>query len=135
MRARVEHRPMDCFRAQRNDSNDVRPITTDDGDRSPAFATGNSSRMRLLKHLVFPAAALSAITLTAGCAHFHPQPLSAEKSATELEGRSLTNAAVKNFLEKNLHREFADWPTGKWDFDSLTLAAFYYHPDLAVARA
>lgn len=58
-----------------------------------------------------------------------------EKSAAELESRSLTNAALKVFLEKNLHREIADWPHPRWDFEMLTLAAFYYQPDLAVARS
>src|SRR3954447_9398049 len=74
------------------------------------------------------------VILIAGCARFHSEPISAEKSANELEGRSLTNAALKVFLEKNLHREFAEWPPTTWDFDALTLAAFYYHPDLALAR-
>ena len=78
---------------------------------------------------------LSAALFAAGCARFHPQPLSPEKSAAELETRSLTNAAMKTFLEKNLHRDLTEWPAMKWDFDSLTLAAFYYHPDLVVARA
>jgi outer membrane protein TolC len=52
-----------------------------------------------------------------------------------MENRSLTNTALKTFLEKNLHRELADWPASSWDSEMLTLAAFYYHPDLAVARA
>jgi outer membrane protein TolC len=34
-----------------------------------------------------------------------------------------------------LHRDLTNWPAASWDFDMLTLAAFYYHPDLAVARA
>jgi cobalt-zinc-cadmium efflux system outer membrane protein len=70
-----------------------------------------------------------------GCARFHPQPLSLEKSAAELESRSLTNAALKTFLEKNLHREFTEWPAAQWNFEMLTYAAFYFHPDLALARA
>jgi outer membrane protein TolC len=75
------------------------------------------------------------IFLFTGCARFQPQPISPSQTATELENRSLTNAALKTFLEKNLHRELADWPGASWDFEMLTLAAFYYHPDLAVARA
>jgi cobalt-zinc-cadmium efflux system outer membrane protein len=71
----------------------------------------------------------------AGCARFEPKPISPAQTAAELEGRSLTNAALKAFLEKNLHRDLTNWPAASWDFDTLTLAAFYYHPDLAVARA
>jgi outer membrane protein TolC len=78
--------------------------------------------------------ALGAFLLT-GCARFQPQPISPSQTAAELENRSLTNNALKIFLEKNLHRELADWPASSWDFEMLTLAAFYYHPDLAVARA
>ena len=46
-----------------------------------------------------------------------------------------TIPALKAFLEKNLHRELNTWPAAKWDFEMLTLAAFYYHPSLEVARA
>ena len=75
------------------------------------------------------------VFLFTGCARFQPQPISPSQTAAELENRSLTNAALKTFLEKNLHRELADWPASSWDSETLTLAAFYYHPDLAVARA
>ncbi len=75
------------------------------------------------------------LLLFVGCARFEPKPISAAHTAAELEGRSLTNAALKTFLEKNLQRELTNWPPARWDLDQLTLAAFYYHPDLAVARA
>lgn len=78
--------------------------------------------------------AIFGVILLAGCVRFQPQPLSPAKTAAELDSRSLTNAALKSFLEKNLHRELADWPTRSWDFPMLTLAAFYYHPSLEVAR-
>jgi len=70
-----------------------------------------------------------------GCARFHSKPLSASANADALERRSLTNAEVKIILEKNLHRDFENWPAVEWDFEMLTLAAFYYHPSLEVARA
>ena len=70
-----------------------------------------------------------------GCARFEPRPLSAADSAAKLGRRSLEDAKLKDFLEKNLPRELSEWPAGKWDLDMLTLAAFYYHPSLEVARA
>jgi len=73
--------------------------------------------------------------LLAGCARFHSQPLSPAETATRLESRSLDNPALKAFLEKNLHSELTNWPAASWDFDMLTLAAFYYHPSLELARA
>ena len=71
----------------------------------------------------------------AGCARFQPQPLSPAQNAQRLEERSLTNDALRPFLQTNLHREFPAWPVPSWDFDMLTMAAFYYHPSLEVARA
>jgi outer membrane protein, heavy metal efflux system len=70
-----------------------------------------------------------------GCVRFHSKPLSASANADALESRSLTNADMKVILEKNLHRDFENWPAVEWDFEMLTLAAFYYHPSLEVARA
>ncbi len=78
---------------------------------------------------------LCSLLLHAGCARFESKPISPAQTAAQLEGRSLTNAALKTFVEKNLCRELTNWPHARWDFEMLTVAAFYYHPDLAVARA
>lgn len=76
----------------------------------------------------------SAIAL-AGCARFHPQPLNPEKSASDFDARSLSNPALQSFIAKNSTHAPAEWPPARWDFDLLTLAAFYYQPSLEVARA
>jgi len=73
--------------------------------------------------------------LLAGCAHFKAQPLSPEQTATQLEARRLDDPGLKTFLETNLGRPFNDWPVTRWNFQELTLVAFYFHPDLEVARA
>ena len=71
--------------------------------------------------------ALSALiaALVAGCIHIAPAPISPETTAQQLESRSLRDPGLQKFV--------GDRP--KWDLDSLTLAAFYFHPDLDVARA
>jgi outer membrane protein, heavy metal efflux system len=79
--------------------------------------------------------AIVALGLLAGCARFQSQPLSPADTAACLESRSLDNAGLKAFLEKNLNRELSAWPAAKWDFEMLTLVAFYYQPSLDVARA
>ena len=79
--------------------------------------------------------AIAALGLVAGCARFHPQPLSPAETAAGLESRSLGNPELKAFLEKHLNRELNPWPVAKWDFEMLTLAAFYYQPSLDMARA
>jgi len=75
------------------------------------------------------------IILLAGCAHFVPQPLLPDKTATELDDRRLDEAGLKKFLEQNSGHAMATWPKTRWDFQELTLVAFYFHPDLEVARA
>lgn len=76
-----------------------------------------------------------AAVLLAGCARFEPRPLSPAESSARLESRSLGDSGLKLFLEKNLHRESANGPVHSWNLEMLTLAAFYFHPDLDVARA
>ena len=73
--------------------------------------------------------------LAVGCAHFEPQPLAPAQAASALESRALDDPGLAAFLEKNLPRDAAAGPARAWDFERLTLAAFYYHADLEVARA
>jgi outer membrane protein, heavy metal efflux system len=71
----------------------------------------------------------------AGCATFHPQPLSSSQITSAFEARTLHNPELKAFLGANLHQECVPWPPQSWDLTTLTLVALYYHPDLDVARA
>lgn len=79
--------------------------------------------------------ALLAAALVAGCATFEPKPLSPAESAAGLESRRLDDAGLRRFVEANVNRGAAPWPPAAWDLSLLTLAAFYFHPDLDVARA
>ncbi|HXR07880.1 MAG TPA: TolC family protein [Candidatus Acidoferrum sp.] len=73
--------------------------------------------------------------LACGCAHFEPKPVSPAQTASALEGRTLEDPGLRSFLEKNLPRAAAGGLPRAWDMEMFTLAAFYYHPDLEVARA
>jgi outer membrane protein TolC len=73
--------------------------------------------------------------LLAGCARFHTQPIAPAQTAADFEARSLADAGLRAFIETNLHAPLPAWPLASWDFTHLTLAAFYFHPDLDVARA
>jgi outer membrane protein TolC len=77
--------------------------------------------------------AAAAAGLLAGCAHYEPRPLSAERNAAELERRSLADSGLRAFLTTN--HVTGEWPRRAWDLNALTLAAFYFSPDLDVARA
>jgi len=94
-----------------------------------------AGRVPFISNSLKPALAIAALGLLAGCARFRSEPISPAQTATRLESRSLDSPALKTFLETNLHRELTNWPAGPWTLDMLTLAGFYYHPSLEVARA
>jgi outer membrane protein TolC len=73
------------------------------------------------------------LILAAGCATYQPQPISPEKTAAEFDIRSLTNEDLRAFLETN--HVALPAPGDAWDIKQLTLAALYYQPALAEARA
>ena len=69
------------------------------------------------------------LLLLSACVHFEPQPLSAERAAADFSDRTLRDAGLKAFLEEH------DAARGSWDVNRLALAAVYFHPDVALARA
>jgi outer membrane protein TolC len=70
-----------------------------------------------------------------GCATPEPPPLDPERFEAEFRGRSLSDPGLREFMESNLGTKLDPFPPSSWNLRSLTLAAFYYHPDLDVARA
>ena len=72
------------------------------------------------------------LILFAGCATYHPQPISPEKIADSFDARSLANEDLHAFLETN--HVTGKWPRRSWDLNTLTLVAFYYQPTFAEAR-
>ncbi|HEY2329160.1 MAG TPA: TolC family protein [Verrucomicrobiae bacterium] len=78
---------------------------------------------------------LCGIVAAAGCVHYQPQPLAPGKTAAQFDARQMDDADLGKFIATNSGGETKTWPLETWDLNSLTLAAFYFHPDLAVARA
>ena len=76
---------------------------------------------------------LSALATLPGCASFEPRPIVPAQTAARLDERSLDDPALRTFVETNLHDEAG--PSPAWTLNALTLAAFYFHPELDVARA
>ena len=68
-----------------------------------------------------------------GCAHFQPRLISPARSLAAYEDRSLSRPGLEAFLAANHVAPPA--PGRRWDLKALTLAAFYYQPSLAYARA
>lgn len=83
-----------------------------------------------LRRLASPAYVGAAL---AGCASFHPEPLSPTINAVALDSRTLDDPQLHRFLLASESPERTAEP--RWDLDTLTLAALYYHPDLPIARA
>jgi cobalt-zinc-cadmium efflux system outer membrane protein len=73
------------------------------------------------------------VILFAGCATYHPHPISPEDVADTFDSRSLTNEDLHAYLETN--HVAGEWPRHSWDLNTLTLVAFYYQPSFAEARA
>ena len=89
-------------------------------------------RISFLKFKLF---LIVTLCITAGCASFHPEPVSPSHALSAFEARTLDDHGLKEFTEKNLQRKITPWPPPSWDLTMLTLAALYYHPDMDVARA
>lgn len=75
-------------------------------------------------------------TLTA-CAfdHYDARPISAATIATTYSERSLASTDLRDFVQRHAPRASTGWPPPHWNLDTLTLAAFYFNPDLELARA
>ncbi len=72
--------------------------------------------------------------LVSGCVNYRPEPISAAVNARALDSRSLDNPRLRRFVALAMHPNGDPQPV-KWDLTTLTLAALYYHPDLALAHA
>jgi cobalt-zinc-cadmium efflux system outer membrane protein len=80
-----------------------------------------------------PPVVLVSVLLGVSCAHYQPRPISPTSTLDAFEARRLESPELERWLEGR-----GGLPGGSpavWDLHALTLAAFFYHPDLDVARA
>lgn len=70
-----------------------------------------------------------------GCAGFVAKPLVPAQNAARLQDRSLDDPLLRSFVESNRPDGSDGGPDSSWSLETLTLAAFYFHPELDVARA
>jgi cobalt-zinc-cadmium efflux system outer membrane protein len=75
------------------------------------------------------------VSVLLGGAKIQEKPLSPTETAVEYERRFLSDPLIEGYIKRTAGYEAVQWPLPAWDLNSLTLAAFYYHPDLDVARA
>jgi outer membrane protein TolC len=81
------------------------------------------------------AVAALALGVSAGCVHYDANPLAPDAALLGLEARSLADDGLRKFIATNAPEAAQDWPCRSWDLRLLTLAAFYFHPRLDLARA
>jgi outer membrane protein, heavy metal efflux system len=105
---------------------------------------GSQPNGGLLRHIQLAAAtiamsprvpALIFLTVcTLSCATYRPAPLDTAETADAFAARKLAGPDLCSYLRANL-TSLPACPPKRWDLASLTLAAFFYSPDLAVAEA
>lgn len=80
--------------------------------------------------------ALAALALLAACAlqSYKPAKLDTEAEAAAYLARRLDDPGLRQYMSAHGH-PISDWPVQRWGLDQLTLLAFYYQPELRVARA
>ena len=78
---------------------------------------------------------LAAVLLLGGCVHYQARPIDPAHSVAALTARRLDDDGLRQFVKASATSRPARWPPTAWDLTSLTLAAFYFHPQLDVARA
>ncbi|HEX4151601.1 MAG TPA: TolC family protein [Steroidobacteraceae bacterium] len=85
----------------------------------------------------FVAGPLLAGALLAGCVTqpYRPAPLAADESASAFESRSFADPGLRAFEAAHLDSASTPWPPATWNLQTLSLAALYFNPKLAEARA
>jgi cobalt-zinc-cadmium efflux system outer membrane protein len=73
------------------------------------------------------------LACVSSCIRYQARPIEPAKAVEDFEARRLDAPELGAFLVAN--KEVETWPPAAWDLKALTLAAFYFHPDLDVARA
>src|SRR6185312_2364230 len=73
----------------------------------------------------------------AGCHSYtyRPAPLAPPVLARSLEARNLDDPALRDWMQHAAGLNAFRWPLTSWFLDSLTLAAYYFSPDLDLSRA
>jgi len=78
---------------------------------------------------------LGLVGLFSGCATYKAAPLSPSHAERNFEAHSLLKAELCDYLRANYGAGLSSCHPRRWDLAALTLVAFFYSPDLAVAQA
>lgn len=70
-----------------------------------------------------------------GCVRYGARPLLPQETALRFRDRVLDADGLRRHLETALGAKVPGWPLESWTLETLTHAAFYFHPALDAARA
>jgi outer membrane protein, heavy metal efflux system len=88
-----------------------------------------------MKRLVIVLGAVAGLSACAPAVRYHPKPIVPAVTARLLESRTLNDPGLRKFIQANLQEKLSVWPVKTWDLKMLALAALYYSPAMAQARA
>jgi outer membrane protein TolC len=75
------------------------------------------------------------VILFSGCATYKEVSLNPVHAEQNFEAHTLLKADLCDYLKANSGAGLSSCPPARWDLAALTLVAFFYSPDLAVAQA
>ena len=81
------------------------------------------------------AAVLAGCLSLCGCASFTAAPIEPAVTMRSFEARTLDSPEVQRYVASHLNARPMGEALNTWELESLTLAAFYFSPELDVARA
>jgi cobalt-zinc-cadmium efflux system outer membrane protein len=76
--------------------------------------------------------ALAVTLMTSACTTYRPEPILPAQTASQFDARSLDDSRLQTFIGA-MRPGVAGRP--RWDIDTLSFAALYYHPDLDLSFA
>jgi outer membrane protein, heavy metal efflux system len=88
-----------------------------------------------MKRVVTVLCAVAGLSACVPAVRYHPKPIVPAVTARQLESRSLSDPGLRKFIQANLHEKLSAWPVKTWNLKMLSLAALYYSPAMAQARA
>jgi cobalt-zinc-cadmium efflux system outer membrane protein len=77
---------------------------------------------------------LASLLLQAACVHYQAHPIDPVEAQKEYRDRTLNTPALSQFVRQENREENLSWPPKTLDLTTLTLVAYFFHPDLEIAR-
>jgi len=75
------------------------------------------------------------LAVLSGCATYQAQPIAPAALMEAFEARTLNNPDLQHYVTSHLPADASHRVANTWDLTTLTLAAFYFSPELDIARA